>query len=113
MAFAMEFPDSYYEKLLEDYTRRRNWLCEALEDLGFKVFAPEGTYYVVTDITSLGFDDDLDFCMMLPEKAGVAAIPCSYFWDKRAQGRNLVRWCFCKKDETLEEGIRRLNQWLK
>lgn len=113
MAFAMDFPDAYYEQLLAGYTRRRQWLCEALADLGFNVFTPEGTYYVVTDITPLGIDDDLDFCMMLPEKAGVAAIPCSYFWDKRARGRHLVRWCFCKRDETLDEGIRRLNEWLK
>ncbi|MFQ5904272.1 MAG: methionine aminotransferase [Candidatus Binatia bacterium] len=113
MAFAIDFPDSYYRELLADYTRRRDWLCEALGDIGFQVYPPEGTYYVLVDITSLGFDDDLAFCRMLPEKAGVAAIPCSYFWKDRRQGRELVRFCFCKKDETLEEGIRRLRKWVK
>ena len=113
MAFAIDFPDSYYTELLAAYTRRRDWLCEALRDIGFQVYPPEGTYYVLVDITSLGFDDDLAFCRMLPEKAGVAGIPCSYFWNDRRQGRELVRFCFCKKDETLEEGIRRLRKWVK
>ncbi len=59
------------------------------------------------------FDDDLESCRMLPERAGVAAIPCSLFWKDRSQGRELVRFCFCKKDETLKEGIQRLRRWLK
>ena len=113
MAYAIDFPESYYTQLLADYTRRKDWLCEALSDVGFKVYPPQGTYYVLVDISSLGFDDDLEFCRMLPEKAGVAAIPCSCFWKDRNQGRNLVRFCFCKKDETLQEGINRLKRWLK
>ena len=112
MAFAINFPRSYYTELTAAYTRRRDWLCQALRECGFGVYPPEGTYYVLVDITPLGFDDDLTFCRMLPEKAGVAAIPCSYFWQDRRQGRNLVRFCFCKRDETLEEGIRRLRNWL-
>ncbi len=113
MAFALDLPDSYYERLLLDYTRRRDWICEALTEIGFRVYVPEGAYYVLVDITPLGFDDDLAFCRMLPEKAGVAAIPCSFFWKDRRDGRDLVRFCFCKRDQTLEEGIRRLRRWLK
>ena len=112
MAFAMDLPDSYYQELLADYTRRRDWFCKALRDLGFRVYPPEGAYYVLVDITSIGFTDDLVFCRMLPEKAGVAAIPCSFFWKDRRQGREFVRFCFCKTDDTLEEGIRRLKRWL-
>ncbi len=111
-AFGINLPDSYYEQLLADYTRKRAWLCDSLAELGFKVFRPEGTYYVIVDIRPLGFEDDFDFCMMLPKKAGVAAVPCSVFWNNRSQGRHLVRFCFCKKDETLAEGIRRLKKWL-
>jgi N-succinyldiaminopimelate aminotransferase len=113
MAFAMDLPDSYYRKFLADYSRKRDWLCDALAGLGFRVYPPEGAYYVLVDITSIGFADDLEFCRMLPERAGVAAIPCSLFWKDRSQGRELVRFCFCKKDETLEEGINRLRRWLK
>jgi len=112
VAFGIDATDRYYAQLLADYARRREWLCSALQKLGFKVYVPEGTYYVLVDITPLGFDDDLVFCRMLPEKAGVAAIPCSVFWNNRRRGRNLVRFCFCKKDETLGEGIRRLKNWL-
>jgi N-succinyldiaminopimelate aminotransferase len=111
-AFGIESPDHYYTQLLDDYTRRRQWLCDALAELGFRVYPPEGAYYVLVDITSLGFGDDLAFCRMLPEKAGVAAIPCSAFWHNRSGPRRLVRFGFCKKDETLEEGIRRLRKWL-
>ncbi|HYA02460.1 MAG TPA: aminotransferase class I/II-fold pyridoxal phosphate-dependent enzyme [Syntrophobacteria bacterium] len=113
MAFAIDFPESYYREFLADYTRKRDWLCEALASLGFRVYPPEGSYYLLVDITSIGFDDDLEFCRMLPERAGVAAIPCSLFWKDRSQGRHLVRFCFCKQEETLEEGIGRLRRWLK
>ncbi|HOP46308.1 MAG TPA: methionine aminotransferase [Desulfobacteraceae bacterium] len=112
MGFAIGFPDSYYRELLTTYSRRREWLCQSLKDIGFQVYPPEGTYYVLVDIRSIGFDDDLEFCRMLPEKAGVAAIPCSCFWNERRYGREYVRFCFCKKDETLEEGIKRLKRWM-
>ena len=113
MAYAMDFPDTYYTQLLSDYTRKRNLLSEALRELGFRVLHTEGTYYVVADITSLGFDDDLAFCRMLPEKAGVAAIPCSVFWKNRRRGRHLIRFCFAKKDDTLYEAVERLRGWIR
>lgn len=113
MAYAMDFPDSYYTELLSDYTRKRDLLSQGLSELGFRVLRSDGTYYVVTDITPLGFDDDLAFCRMLPEKAGVAAIPCSVFWQNRHKGRHLVRFCFAKEADTLNEGIERLRGWFK
>ena len=113
MAFAINSPDDYYIDLHGNYTRWRNLLCDGLKEVGFGVYRPEGTYYVLADITPLGFDDDWDFCRMLPKEAGVAAVPCSYFYKDRRYGRELVRFCFCKKDETLEEGIGRLRRWLK
>ena len=113
MAFAIDFPDPYYREFIRAYTRKRDRLAAALSDLGFRVFMPEGTYYVNVDISSLGFEDDLAFCRKLTEEAGVAAIPCSYFWKDRKQGRNLARFCFCKREETLDEAARRLKKWLK
>jgi N-succinyldiaminopimelate aminotransferase len=112
MAYAMDFPDSYYTELLSDYTRRRDLLSQGLSELGFRVLQAEGTYYLVADITPLGFDDDLAFCRMLPEKAGVAAIPCSVFWQNRNSGRHLIRFCFAKREETLQQGMERLRRWL-
>jgi len=113
MAFAINSPDSYYEGLLADYVRRRTMLLDTLRDLGFEVYVPEGTYYILVNITSLGFDDDVAFCQKLTEEAGVAAIPSSCFWDNRRSGRDLVRFCFCKKDETLNEASVRLKRWMK
>ena len=113
MAFGINMPDTYYTNLLSDYTRRRDWLCEALINAGFTIHPPEGAYYVLADIRSMGFDDDLDFCKILTKDAGVAAIPCSFFWHQRKQGKNLVRFCFCKQDETLKKGVERLKKWAK
>ncbi|HDM10359.1 MAG TPA: hypothetical protein ENF92_07575 [Desulfobacteraceae bacterium] len=58
----------------------------------------------------MDFEDDLAFCRYLAEKVGVAAIPSSFFWKDRRQGKDLVRFCFCRKDETLEEAIKRLKR---
>lgn len=112
MAHAMDLPDAYYQNLLDEYAKKKDFLGGALRDLGFGVLEPEGTYYVIADISPLGFDDDLTFCRTLPEQAGVAAIPCSTFWKDRRQGRNWVRFCFCKRDATLEEAVHRLQKWV-
>ncbi|RJR20302.1 MAG: aminotransferase class I/II-fold pyridoxal phosphate-dependent enzyme [Desulfobacteraceae bacterium] len=112
MAAAIDSPDTYYEWLLDSYTKKRAFLCDALKELGFDVLEPEGSYYTLADVRPLGFDDDYAFCRMLPREAGVAAIPSSCFWSERNCAREYVRFCFCKKDETLEEGVKRLRKWL-
>lgn len=111
MAAAIGMGDDYYRGLLESYTGKRALLCGALCDMGFDVIEPEGTYYCFIDIGDLDFEDDLAFCRYLAKQVGVAAIPSSFFWKDRRGGRDLVRFCFCKKDETLKEGIRRLGKW--
>ena len=111
MAAAIGMGDDYYRGLLESYTGKRAWLCGALRDMGFDVLEPEGTYYCSIDVGALDFEDDLAFCRYLAAEVGVAAIPSSFFWKDRRGGRDLVRFCFCKKDETLKEGIRRLGKW--
>jgi N-succinyldiaminopimelate aminotransferase len=103
--------DSYYETLLLEYGSRRQRLCRALEDMGFETYRPEGTYYASIDISPLGFEDDLAFCRCLTTEVGVAAIPASFFWKDRRAGKDLVRFCFCKKDETLDSAIERLAKW--
>ncbi|MCF8061161.1 MAG: aminotransferase class I/II-fold pyridoxal phosphate-dependent enzyme [Deltaproteobacteria bacterium] len=113
MTYAMDLPDSYYRDLLDGYERKRDFLSGSLRDLGFDVYPTQGTYYVLADISPLGFEDDLEFCRMLPVQAGVAAIPCSMFWEGRRSGRSLVRFCFCKRDDTLEEAVARLKTWIR
>ncbi len=110
MAEGYRAPDSYFETFLADYRARRDKLCEGLADIGLEVLTPAGTYFVQTDIRSLGYEDDFDFCRMLPREVGVAAIPTSAFYAERETAKHLVRWAFCKTDPVLEEGLRRLKK---
>ena len=111
MAEALGTGDAYFEGLLADYSRKRELLCAGLADAGLDVLPCEGTYFASVAIDAARFGDDLAFCRFLAEKVGVAAIPSSYFYEGRRGGRDLVRFCFCKRDETLEEAIRRLRAW--
>ncbi|MCH9701977.1 MAG: aminotransferase, partial [Actinomycetia bacterium] len=87
-------------------------LSSALADIGFGVHDSSGTYFLCADPRPLGYDDSTTFCAELPERVGVAAIPMSAFCDAAAghadQWNHLVRFAFCKRDDTLEEAIRRL-----
>ena len=110
IAKALALPDEFYEGLRDDYLRRRDFLCRGLADAGFDVLTPAGTYFVLADIRPLGWNDDVEFCRMLPEKVGVAAIPPTAFYVNKDAGRHLVRFAFCKTLDVLEEGIERLGR---
>lgn len=107
VAFALDEEPDFPAKLAGELQQRRDLLCAGLGGVGLDVRVPEGTYFATTDISSLGWDDGLSFCLALPERAGVVAIPTQGFYDSDA-GRHLVRWAFCKEPELIEEGIRRL-----
>jgi N-succinyldiaminopimelate aminotransferase len=85
-------------------------LCEGLSAAGLRVRAPDGTYFAVADIRSVGVEDGEAFCRELPAKAGVAAIPVGAFCDDPQPFRHLVRFAFCKRLDTIEEGISRLKR---
>ena len=106
-----ELPD-WPAQLAADLRGRRDLLCAGLAGLdGVEVFVPDGTYFVTTDVSALGWDDGLAFCLALPERAGVVAIPSQVFHDdQRGPGRHLVRWAFCKTPELIGEGIDRLSR---
>ncbi|MBP2705701.1 pyridoxal phosphate-dependent aminotransferase [Microbispora sp. RL4-1S] len=87
---------------------KRDRLVAGLEEAGFGVLRPAGTYFVQTDIRPLGFDDGLDLAMRLPELAGVVAIPTQVFYDHPSRGRHYLRFAFCKRDEVIEEAVARL-----
>jgi N-succinyldiaminopimelate aminotransferase len=108
LAAALGLPDSFYAALAGDLQRKRNLLSGGLREAGFTVFDTAGTYFVVTDVTPLGFTDGAEFCWSLPERAGVAAVPVSVFCADPELGRSLVRFAFCKKDEVLTEAVSRL-----
>jgi len=109
-AYALRLPQSYYEQLQRDYQRRRDMLVPILEESGFKVFRPDGAYYVMTDISGFGFRDDVEFTRHLVREVGVACVPGSSFYSRPELGSQQVRFCFCKKDSTLEEAAERLRK---
>ena len=111
-ALALALPEEYYRGLAAGYTARRDAILPMLERAGFRCFKPCGAYYVMTDISGFGFADDYAFVRHLIEDAGVAAVPGSSFFDHRGLGAQMVRFCFCKREETLEEARVRLRRKL-
>ena len=107
---ALNMPDSYYEKLASDYQGRRDMLLGVLEGAGFRCFKPAGAYYIMADIAGFGFADDYAFVRHMVEQAGVAAVPGSSFFLDSDAGSSIIRFCFCKKYETLEEAAVRLER---
>ncbi|MEE1788181.1 pyridoxal phosphate-dependent aminotransferase [Streptomyces sp. SP17BM10] len=107
---ALGLPDEYFDTLRADLLRKRDLLAEGLSEAGFRVFSPEGTYFITTDITPLGEKDGIEFCRALPERCGVVAIPNAVFYDNTDAGRSLVRFTFCKRDDVLAEAVARLRR---
>lgn len=107
-AAALAMPDSYFEGLASSYGRRRDRMLHILERHGFRAFVPRGAYYVMTDIGHFGYDDDVAFARHLVSEVGVAVVPGSSFYKTSAHGRTKVRFCFCKRDETLDAADERL-----
>ena len=107
---ALGLPDEYYAELARNYETKRNLLTGILEGVGFRCFLPKGAYYVMCDISAFGFRNDAAFCTHLVEEVGVAAVPGSSFFADPTQGRQLVRFCFAKKQETLEAAAERLQR---
>ena len=108
--YALGMPASYYEKLANDYTVRRNRLLGVLGDAGFRCLAPRGAYYIMADISAFGFPDDVVFAQHLVKEIGVAAVPGSSFFRDPAIGKNYLRFAFCKKEETFQLAAQRLSK---
>jgi N-succinyldiaminopimelate aminotransferase len=108
IAHALDHEAGFYVRLATELQAKRDLLCDGLAGLDVDVNVPEATYFVTTDVRRYGHEDGLAFCLALPEKAGVVAIPCQPFYDDRDAGRHLVRWAFCKETPVIEEGLRRL-----
>ena len=109
-AVALAIPNDYYRRLAADYQRRRDVLLDILERRHFTVYKPLGAYYIMTDISKFGFRDDVEFARYLVKDIGVAAVPGSSFYKNSANGRTKLRFCFCKRDETLQDADRRLEK---
>ncbi|HWE40159.1 MAG TPA: aminotransferase class I/II-fold pyridoxal phosphate-dependent enzyme [Isosphaeraceae bacterium] len=107
-AVAYRLPRSYFDHLAADYQGRRDRLCKALIDIGFDLELPRGAYYVMAGIDAFGVPDDVTFARTLVREIGVAVVPGSSFFQEKALGRTLVRFCFCKRTDTLDEAAKRL-----
>ncbi|WP_370865329.1 pyridoxal phosphate-dependent aminotransferase [Nocardioides agariphilus] len=102
-----ELPD-WPAALAAELEEKRDLLCNGLDTVGLTGRPPSGTYFATSDISHLGWPDAMSFCLALPERAGVVAIPTQPFYDDPDAGRQLVRWAFCKQRPVIEEALRRL-----
>jgi aminotransferase len=103
----VELGDEYFETLAEKYSRKRDLLCGALADAGLAPHVPRGAYYVLADVSSLPGDDSKARAMYLLDRTGVASVPGRSFFKGQA-GDTIVRFCFAKEDDVLEDACRRL-----
>ena len=107
VAYGLAKSDDYFDTMRRDFARSRDRFTAGLETLGFAVIPSQGTYFLNIDISALGENDDVAFCRRLVTDHGVAAIPVSAFYAEGAV-KTVVRFCFAKKDATLDAGLERL-----
>jgi N-succinyldiaminopimelate aminotransferase len=111
VALALDEQPGFPRELGRDLQARRDLLLAGLAEAGITAYVPQGTYFASASVRDLGWSDGLEFCLALPERAGVVAIPTQVFYDDPADpdgGRHLVRFAFCKAGEVIEDGLTRL-----
>ena len=113
VAEAFDMNDSYFTEMGEAYARKRELMCTTLEEIGFLVPWPQGSYYVLADFSPLrsrfdGFEDDMAASTTLVERAGIGTVAGRSFFDKDEDGSSCLRFCFAKEYPVLEEACRRL-----
>ncbi len=108
----LNFPESYYENLLKVYTGKRDYFLKGLDNIGLKHNVPQGTYFVMIDISDFqelpqfkGWSD-LEFCEWMIQNIGVAAVPGSSFFKENVN--HLIRLHFAREEKTLDEALARL-----
>ena len=108
IAVALGLGDDVYHGAASSLQAKRDLLCDGLTAAGLQVARPSGTYFVIADAAPLGVSDALDFCRQMPALCGVVGVPVSVLCDDVDAARTLVRFAFCKRDEVLEEAVKRL-----
>lgn len=112
VAYGIVKDDSYYTGLADELQAKRDLMAAGLERLGFGVLPCAATYFLTCDTSGLGLgDNDVDVCRKLVEEAGVAAVPVSAFYADDPP-TNFIRFCFCKRDEVINEALGRLSAWM-
>lgn len=107
-AVALRLPDSYYIELAAHYQQRRDRVMKMLEQAGLNPMLPKGAYYIMCDIGSWGYPNDVEFSRFLVKDIGVATVPGSSFFSDPRAGKDIIRFTFCKKEETLRAAEERL-----
>jgi aminotransferase len=101
--------DGFYQELALEYAKKRDRICEVLEQVGLRPYIPQGAYYVLADVSCLPGKNSKERAMALLEQTGVACVPGEAFFHDGG-GEDLVRFCFAKKEEELHEACRRLQR---
>jgi len=107
-AVGMAFDADYYNHLALEYRARREIMCSALDEAGFKYAAPEGAYYILADFSEISDLESREFALWLAKEVGVATVPGMSFYSKPELGKSVTRFAFCKKLETLDKAAQRL-----
>lgn len=110
LADSTDLMEGHRKDLYKLYKKKKDILLDGLNKIGFKLYPVCGAYYVMADFSGLvpGMDD-FEFARMLTKDIGVAAVPGTSFYNvNMEEGKRMVRFCFCKKEETLHEAVRRL-----
>jgi N-succinyldiaminopimelate aminotransferase len=110
IAVGLRLGDDYFDGFAASLRAKRDLLCGKLDEAGFEVLTPQGTYFATADIRPVAGEDadGVDFCLALPETAGVVAVPSAVFHQDRRDGRSHVRFCFAKNDAMLSDAGDRL-----
>jgi len=103
-----QLPHSHWDTIRATLAEQRDQLAEGLTGVGLHVLPSEGTYFLLTDVTAMGYDSGEKFCTELPHRAGVVAIPVAPFCDHVSVGQSWVRWAFCKRPEVLAGAVDQL-----
>lgn len=110
----LEMPDSYYGELNQLYTQKRNMFCAGLREAGMRYTEPEGAYYVMCDISELGYSDDIQMAYDMAQYVGVAGVPGSCFFPVEEGGQaetRFIRFHFAKSEAVLSEALEKLQGW--
>ncbi len=110
IALALDNGDAWVKQARSDLQQKRDRLAAGLRSVGLQPVLPRGTYFMTTDVTSLGYADGVEFCRDLPNRCQVVAIPHQVFYDRVDHGKPYVRWAFCKQDHVIDEAVRRLGR---
>jgi N-succinyldiaminopimelate aminotransferase len=111
VALALDAEPDFPRELGRDLQQRRDLLLAGLAGAGITAYVPQGTYFATASVRDLGWSDGLEFCLALPGRAGVVAIPTQVFYDDQEDpdgGRHLVRFAFCKTRDVIDDGVTRL-----